>query len=112
MGQDGVRPEERVGDLWDLYRSLHKEGYKLDGNGYTTSFRVHPGIKTNKDLEQIVKECPPGLSSSFNIGAADFYPETSGKVRAEDFSIPLHLDQGCGLCKGNGSGLRLRRAAP
>jgi hydroxymethylpyrimidine pyrophosphatase-like HAD family hydrolase len=84
-GQDAIKPEERIGNLWDLYRALGKEGYKLDANGYTTSFRTHPGSKTMEELIQISRSCPPGICSSFNIGAADFYPVTSGKVEAAKY---------------------------
>ncbi len=27
------------GVLWDFFRQLHAEGWSLDANGYTTSFR-------------------------------------------------------------------------
>lgn len=86
-GQDSIKPGERRGSLWDLYRHLVKGGYKLDASGYTTSFRVHPGSNTMDDLTHVSKNCPPGISSSFNIGAADFYPATSGKVEAARYLI-------------------------
>eukprot|EP00798_Chlamydomonas_sp_ICE-L_P012596 gene12596-15822_t len=82
--QDCVPPEEREGTLWTWYKKLLDEGWKLDANGYTTSFRVH-GIKNGKtmeDLHRITEKAPPDLACSWNLGAADFYPATSGKLNA------------------------------
>ncbi|KAG2486320.1 hypothetical protein HYH03_015024 [Edaphochlamys debaryana] len=81
--QDVTPPAKREGPLWDLYRKLSAEGWSLDANGYTTSFRAH--ARSGKSLEQLREEIaarPKELDSSFNLGAADFYPSTSGKVRA------------------------------
>ncbi|KXZ54955.1 hypothetical protein GPECTOR_3g123 [Gonium pectorale] len=81
--QDAVPPAEREGPLWDLYRKLQADGWSLDANGYTTSFRVHArGGKTMEQLRALLADKPSGLSCSFNLGAADFYPSTSGKVQA------------------------------
>ncbi|GFR53021.1 hypothetical protein Agub_g15713 [Astrephomene gubernaculifera] len=82
--QDGVAARDREGPLWDFYRRLLGEGWHLDANGYTTSFRVHAnrGGKTLPQLQALTAAKPPGLSCSFNLGAADFYPATSGKVMA------------------------------
>ncbi|GIM06259.1 hypothetical protein Vretimale_10615 [Volvox reticuliferus] len=81
--QDAVQPKDRAGPLWDMYRKLLADGWTLDANGYTTSFRVHArGDKTMEQLRELVANKPEGLSCSFNLGAADFYPSTSGKVMA------------------------------
>ncbi|EFJ50453.1 hypothetical protein VOLCADRAFT_103907 [Volvox carteri f. nagariensis] len=81
--QDAVQPKDRTGSLWELYRRLLAEGWYLDANGYTTSFRVHArGDKTMDDLRGLAAFRSEGLSCSFNLGAADFYPATSGKVMA------------------------------
>eukprot|EP00197_Chlamydomonas_leiostraca_P012292 CAMPEP_0202869656 /NCGR_PEP_ID=MMETSP1391-20130828/12575_1 /ASSEMBLY_ACC=CAM_ASM_000867 /TAXON_ID=1034604 /ORGANISM="Chlamydomonas leiostraca, Strain SAG 11-49" /LENGTH=268 /DNA_ID=CAMNT_0049549997 /DNA_START=62 /DNA_END=868 /DNA_ORIENTATION=- len=81
--QDGVEPKARTGALWEWYAKLAADGWVLDANGYTTSFRCHAkGGKSMAQLEALAKEAPQGLDSSFNLGAADFYPDTSGKVRA------------------------------
>ncbi|GLC33935.1 hypothetical protein PLESTB_000819800 [Pleodorina starrii] len=83
LEQDAVQPNDRSGPLWDLYRKLASEGWSLDANGYTTSFRVHArGGKTMEQLRELAASRPEGLSCSFNLGAADFYPSTSGKVMA------------------------------
>ena len=82
--QDGIPPESRTGLLWTWYRTLKEEGWALDANGYTTNFRAH-GNKNGKslgDLEAVIKRAPEGVSCSWNLGAADFYPATSGKVMA------------------------------
>eukprot|EP00798_Chlamydomonas_sp_ICE-L_P014687 gene14687-20726_t len=72
------------GTLWTWYKKLLEEGWKLDANGYTTSFRVHGNKngKTIEELHRITEKAPPGLASSWNLGAADFYPATSGKLNA------------------------------
>ncbi|KAG2432634.1 hypothetical protein HXX76_008974 [Chlamydomonas incerta] len=84
IDQDATPPQDRKGPLWDLYRTLHADGWSLDANGYTTSFRVHANRngKTLEALQAVVAAAPAGLASSFNLGAADFYPDTSGKVMA------------------------------
>jgi hypothetical protein len=62
---------------------IHREGWVLDANGYTTSFRVHAkNGKTLDDLMAVIGAKPSDLSCTFNLGAADFYPKTSGKVQA------------------------------
>jgi len=35
--------------------------------------------KTAADLESAIARRPAGIASSFNIGVADFYPDSSGK---------------------------------
>ena len=52
----------------------------------------HPGLtifrlkakdgKTAEDVANVVKNLNPELTSSTNIGLADFYPATSGKEKA------------------------------
>ena len=71
------------GVLWTWYAELHKAGWILDANGYTTSFRVHAkGGKSIEDLNEVIARAPEGLGCSWNLGAADFYPRTSGKLQA------------------------------
>lgn len=38
--QVGVAPEDRQGLLWDTYRKLAQDGFRLDAAGYSTAFRV------------------------------------------------------------------------
>lgn len=60
-----------------------EDGWTVDADGYTTSFRVHAkNGKSVDDLHAVTKMAPQGLSCSWNLGAADFYPSTSGKVEA------------------------------
>mgnify|MGYP001802175496 CR=1 FL=1 len=40
VGQDGVAPEERQGELWDIFRRLKQDGHQLDAMNYTTNFRL------------------------------------------------------------------------
>ncbi len=40
------------------------------------------GGKTLEQFQEVAAARPPGLACSFNLGAADFYPSTSGKVGA------------------------------
>lgn len=43
--------------------------------------------KTPDDVLNVVKNLDPDLSSSFNIGLADFYPSTSGKEKAAQYIV-------------------------
>ncbi|KAL3148732.1 hypothetical protein ABBQ38_014143 [Trebouxia sp. C0009 RCD-2024] len=80
---DGRPPLERPGTLWDLYRQLDADGWSLDASSYTTNFRVKANSgKTPDDIANVVNSLQPGLTSSYNIGKADFYPVTSGKRNA------------------------------
>lgn len=82
----GLPPaDERAGTLWEVYRMLKKDGWKLDARNYTTNFRVIvDGDKTTKDFEETVVPllAERGLATSFNLGKADIYPAMSGKANA------------------------------
>ncbi len=39
---DKVEPLQRQGPLWDLYRKLHQQRWKLDARSYGTAFRWAP----------------------------------------------------------------------
>ena len=41
-----------------------------------------PKDRQEEDLHELVKQLPPGLSTSFNLGCLDIYPVTSGKSKA------------------------------
>ena len=41
-----------------------------------------PKDRQEEDLHELVKQLPPGLSTSFNLGYLDIYPFTSGKSKA------------------------------
>ena len=43
--------------------------------------------KTAAQLADVVKNLKPGLTSSTNIGLADFYPSTSGKEQAAQYIV-------------------------
>jgi hydroxymethylpyrimidine pyrophosphatase-like HAD family hydrolase len=78
-----VPAAERKGPLWDWYRELLTQGWKLDANSYSTAFRLTntPG-KTAEDLKAAIGARPSSLACTFNLGTADFYPTTSGKGNA------------------------------
>ena len=38
--QVGVAPESKQGLLWETYRKLAGDGFRLDDGGYSVSFRV------------------------------------------------------------------------
>eukprot|EP00775_Hariotina_reticulata_P006674 gene6674-6898_t len=83
VNQDIHPPLERQGLLWDWYRQLHQEGWSLDSNSYSTCFRLmKTANKTDADLDAAIARRPAGIASSFNIGVADFYPDSSGKHMA------------------------------
>eukprot|EP00929_Paragymnodinium_shiwhaense_P086855 TRINITY_DN47258_c0_g1_i1.p1 TRINITY_DN47258_c0_g1~~TRINITY_DN47258_c0_g1_i1.p1 ORF type:complete len:373 (-),score=68.80 TRINITY_DN47258_c0_g1_i1:240-1358(-) len=87
------RPEEREGLLWDFYRKLSSDGWDCDAKGYMTDFRIKLSSSAGKsaeDLREVVEQRPPGLESSFNLGAADFYPATSGKAEASKYLAELY----------------------
>ena len=81
-GQDGVPPERRAGSLWALYARLRggggaAAGLHLDAVSYTTAFRVKgPEAAVAAALAGL----PEGLATAVNLGAADVFPATSGKV--------------------------------
>eukprot|EP00955_Chlamydomonas_euryale_P066977 359706-Chlamydomonas_euryale.AAC.2 len=81
--QNTTPPCKREGLLWEWFRKLEADDWSLDANGYTTSFRMHAKKgKTVEDLREVILTKPDGLSCTWNLGAADFYPSTSGKVEA------------------------------
>lgn len=80
-------PDDRTGSLWRLHNSLVETGWKVDARDYATSFRVDIARSIGHDHEEfrgvLARELESrGLSSSFNLGKADIYPETSGKANA------------------------------
>jgi len=82
--QEGVSPEERVGPLWEVYRAFKADAWKPDADSYTASFRVKvtPGrpAHTAAELASRLEELPETLTHAFNLGMADVYPKSSGKV--------------------------------
>ena len=80
LGQEGVPPEQRTGELWRFYAQLTAAapaGLKTDALSYTTAFRVKGPAET---VAAAVAELPDGLATALNLGAADVFPATSGKV--------------------------------
>lgn len=83
-------PERRSGELWQLYRRMAAEGWRLDAKGYSTSFRCSAdkggGERGAAALARLVEEVnaaqPRLLKASHNLGHADFYPVCSGKEGA------------------------------
>ena len=55
-------------------------------HGVLTRLKAKDG-KTPEDVDNIVKNLKPGLTSSTNIGLADFYPSTSGKEKAAQYVV-------------------------
>lgn len=79
-------PAQRPGVLWQLYKILEEQGWKLDARDYITSFRVHTDVN-GKSAELFRNEVVPmlaerGLATSYNLGKADIYPIASGKANA------------------------------
>ncbi|KAF8055736.1 hypothetical protein HT031_006640 [Scenedesmus sp. PABB004] len=82
-GQDVRPPLEREGVLWEWYRELHRQGWRLDSNSYSTCFRLTPTPgRGEAELRAAVAAAPPGVASSVNLGVTDFYPAASGKQGA------------------------------
>lgn len=85
-GQDAVPPEERAGQLWQLYAALQRgevagmEGAQLDAVSYTTAFRLQ--LARPEQAATLAAALPPGLATASNLGAADVFPDTSGKQNA------------------------------
>lgn len=89
-----AEPNKRVGKLWDVYRILEEQGWKLDARDYTTNLRVdvkNSEGKTGDDFENVVRDLVKiqGLDSSFNLGKADIYPKGSGKGNAARHVLDL-----------------------
>lgn len=80
-GQDGVPPERRAGALWACYARLagaaQASGLRLDAASYTTAFRVKGEAGA---VAAALRDLPAGLATALNLGAADVFPATSGKV--------------------------------
>lgn len=78
-GQDVVPPEQRIGALWQFYAALKVNAPALhaDACSYTTAFRVKGPAAA---VAAALQELPPGLATALNLGAADVFPDTSGKV--------------------------------
>jgi len=77
---------DRVGALWDYAQDLSSQGFVLDTNGYATCFRVNRKQQITPESKDSFERllagsvtCPPGISTSTNLGCVDFYPEDSGK---------------------------------
>lgn len=83
-GQDGIPPQERAGSLWAFFAQLQAlgadspRGLKADALSYTTAFRLKGAPEA---VDAALKELPDGLATALNLGAADVFPATSGKVR-------------------------------
>lgn len=83
--ETNIAPEERKGLLWDWYRRLKAEGWHTDARDYYANFRVDlkkSSDKTAKDMEEIIKILPREITSTYNLGKADFYPAVCGKGNA------------------------------
>ncbi len=83
--EDPLPISQRSGLLWEFAASLERKGLAIDCKSYSTCFRVHRS-QQNKQGEEYFDEllngnmpCPPGLATSTNLGAIDFYPSASGK---------------------------------
>lgn len=79
--------EKRDGSLWQLYRQLAHDGWKIDTRDYMTNIRVDVKKSEGKTASQfqaiVENECPKrALASSFNLGKGDIYPRGSGKANA------------------------------
>ena len=56
------------------------EGARLDATSYTTAFRVR--LARPEQAAVLEASLPPGLVTAGNLGAADVFPDTSGKAGA------------------------------
>ncbi|GAX23222.1 hypothetical protein FisN_21Hh096 [Fistulifera solaris] len=83
--EDPVPISQRSGLLWEFAASLERKGLVIDCNSYSTCFRIHKSQQNKQgqnffdDLLNGKISCPPGLATSTNLGAIDFYPAASGK---------------------------------
>lgn len=78
-GQDVTPPEQRDGRLWEFFRHLKATAplVHADAVSYTTAFR----LKGPSDaVAAAIQGLPEGLATALNLGAADVFPATSGKV--------------------------------
>lgn len=86
-------PHERSGTLWELYRQMEGDGWKIDARAYATQFRVQVDGVEKED--SFLKEIVPNLKqmefqSSYNLGKADIYPIDSGKANAAMYIMKKH----------------------
>jgi len=79
---------DRQGALWKYAQQLTTaKDLVLDTNGYSACIRINMKQQTSDqgkvNLEEMLRQgntaCPPGMSSSTNLGCVDFYPAASGK---------------------------------
>jgi len=78
-------PQDRKGPLWDVYRVLAEEGWKLDTAGYLTGFRVVDAGEASDEtaLQNAIQKAGDGkVRFSCNLGKYDIYPSSSGKAEA------------------------------
>jgi len=92
--------------VWDFYRRLAAEGWKLDTTSYTTMFRLKTkGAKTAADLQRVLRETCQKLSESL-----------PGPGRTRRGSVPGARAPGAGGPAGGrrarGDPTPRRRAAP
>lgn len=76
------------GPLWELERTLQREGFMTDSDGRWASFRI--GVKANSLSEKAVQELlvrtlPEGITRTMNLGDIDFLPVSGGKLNAARF---------------------------
>ena len=82
---DPTPPHDRRGALWDVYRQLRGLGLKVDANSYWACFRVDltksgmPPSEAEGLMGPVLKDLPPTLAYTSNLGKLDFYPAVSGK---------------------------------
>mmetsp|Transcript_37547 Transcript_37547/g.62167 ORF Transcript_37547/g.62167 Transcript_37547/m.62167 type:complete len:335 (-) Transcript_37547:308-1312(-) len=78
-------PEQRPEPLWQFFRLLLMQGFKMDSRSYYGCFRVDAkGDDTmERRLRQFISsELPPDLDWAINLGKFDFFPRASGKHNA------------------------------
>jgi hypothetical protein len=81
-GQDVTPPEQRDGSLWEFFKHVKATAplVHVDAVSYTTAFR----LKGPSDaVAAAIQDLPEGLATALNLGAADVFPTTSGKVGPE-----------------------------
>lgn len=103
---EATPPEHRTQPLWQLFRELQSDGWKLDATQYSTAFRYAcltsarvctcdhsiklAPPKPNADLESVrARLAPLGLTSSFNLGSCDVYPTSTGKEGAARYLMRM-----------------------
>ena len=80
---DALDAADRQGPLWDLYRSLIGEGWKVDTASYYTMLRVVTDEKSSdRDSAALTKRMtslPSNMAVASNMGFVDITPRASGK---------------------------------